>query len=547
MKKFKRFIASVLAYLFIASLVPVDFLQKVANAAEEEYNVSYKSDYYSKAEEQYNGEISDSDSKDVPEGYITDDSIVREIISRISDELNLNINVDELEIESNHAWFFTFNTYNYKDKALGISVRRLADNGGVTSLEFTYGTAGYDEVNELYSINRELEIEGLIYQDVMYLTEGSMNANYDKGTDTLFIYKMLESNDEITRYEVSEIKGKEIINSNILESPYSILFYESFKQNDKLYINTIYSLLEYRLENGVYKFNEKNPMAGNNEENNQSEDVNIIEDVVVQPNESGEVVVEIPTIEQNKKNEVVVKTEEAARNIEVVIKDMEALKSGQGSLNAVLNNVDITLPFSVIDKTLIGENDTVTLKLDILSDSEITKDLKAVNKVFDFNLFVNKENEAIKIHNFKEGQAEITITLAEEEFQGLNKDKLKVYYYNEETKKFEVMETSVNGNAVTFKTPHFSKFVIAEEMESNTSVKPDTNTKEQEGKTDRETNNNTNKEAKDTNNNKDDKAEDSKAKLPNTGAVISNAIILVVALAVVSAGSVMLFKKRKRA
>ena len=226
---------------------------------------------------------------------------------------------------------------------------------------------------------------------------------------------------------------------------------------------------------------------------------------------------------------------------------METLKSGQGSLNAVLNNVDITLPFSVIDKTLIGENDTVTLKLDILSGSEITKDLKAVNKVFDFNLFVNKENEAIKIHNFKEGQAEITITLAEEEIQGLNKDKLKVYYYNEETKKFEVMETSVNGNAVTFKTSHFSKFVIAEEMESNTSVKPDTNTKEQEEKTDRETNNNTNKEAKDTNNNKDDKAEDSKAKLPNTGAVISNAIILVVALAVVSAGSVMLFKKRKRA
>ena len=117
---------------------------------------------------------------------------------------------------------------------------------------------------------------------------------------------------------------------------------------------------------------------------------------------------------------------------------METLKSGQGSLNAVLNNVDITLPFSVIDKTLIGENDTVTLKLDILSGSEITKDLKAINKVFDFNLFVNKENEAIKIHNFKEGQAEITITLAEEEIQGLNKDRLKVYYYNEETKNLKL-------------------------------------------------------------------------------------------------------------
>ena len=44
------------------------------------------------------------------------------------------------------------------------------------------------------------------------------------------------------------------------------------------------------------------------------------------------------------------------------------------------------------------------------------------------------------------------------------------------------METSVNGNAVTFKTSHFSKFVIAEEMESNTSVKPDTNTKNKKEK-----------------------------------------------------------------
>lgn len=294
-------------------------------------------------------------------------------------------------------------------------------------------------------------------------------------------------------------------------------------------------------DNGFVIIQKNTPNESNNDDNGTTPPV---EDN--KPSENATFEIEIPELKAGEVNKITL-NEENSTSFSITIKDMETLKSGQGSLNAVLNNVDITLPFSVIDKTLIGENDTVTLKLDILSDSEITKDLKAVNKVFDFNLFVNKENEAIKIHNFKEGQAEITITLAEEEFQGLNKDKLKVYYYNEETKKFEVMETSVNGNAVTFKTPHFSKFVIAEEMESNTSVKPDTNTKEQEEKTDRETNNNTNKESKDTNNNKDDKAEDSKAKLPNTGAVISNAIILVVALAVVSAGSVMLFKKRKRA
>ncbi|WP_343779320.1 LPXTG cell wall anchor domain-containing protein, partial [Clostridium sartagoforme] len=49
----------------------------------------------------------------------------------------------------------------------------------------------------------------------------------------------------------------------------------------------------------------------------------------------------------------------------------------------------------------------------------------------------------------------------------LNKGNLAVFYYDEETKTFKEMETTINGNEVTFKTPHFSKFIIAEKASNN--------------------------------------------------------------------------------
>ena len=260
---------------------------------------------------------------------------------------------------------------------------------------------------------------------------------------------------------------------------------------------------------------------------------------------SEDTVLDIPVeaLKPNEVNEIPVISKDTSK-FNLVLKDIETLKNGQGSLKAVLNNVTLNLPFSVLDKTLLGENDTVSVKLDVVANSEITKDLKAVNKVFDFNLVVNKENESVNIHNFKDGVAEITLALSDEELQGLNKDKLKVYYYNEETKKFEAMETKVDGNNVTFKTSHFSKYVIAEEIANNVTspdnddevtINPDTN----KPNTDSTTNSNN------TTNNDQNKTETGKGELPTTGSVVSNNTILVLALGAVLVGGVMFIRKKK--
>ena len=229
---------------------------------------------------------------------------------------------------------------------------------------------------------------------------------------------------------------------------------------------------------------------------------------------------EVPTIKPNDKNEIVVDTAEEVKNVEVVVNDIEAIKEGTGSLNIAINNdVQMNLPLSIIDKTLLDGAKNVVVQLNVEEDSEITKDLKAVNKVFDFNLLVDKEDGSVAIHNFKDGEAEITFTLTDEDLKGLDKDNLVVYYYNEETKKFEAMETKIEGNKVTFKTTHFSKYIISEKITDETIIEPGTDKEE----TTTEAGNGT---------------------LPNTGSVVSNNVILVLALGTVLVGSAMFFRRK---
>ena len=97
-------------------------------------------------------------------------------------------------------------------------------------------------------------------------------------------------------------------------------------------------------------------------------------------------------------------------------------------------------------------------------NSDLTKGMKAVKKVFEFTLGVKNGDNVVSIHTFKAGMASVTLKLSDEDLKGLNKDKLAVFYYNEETKTFEILETTINGNEVTFKTPHFSKFIVAEKI-----------------------------------------------------------------------------------
>ena len=166
----------------------------------------------------------------------------------------------------------------------------------------------------------------------------------------------------------------------------------------------------------------------------------------------------------------------------------------------------MNIPFNTIDKSILENAKAVKLAYNVLENTDITKDIKGLKKVFNFELIVEKESGNVSIHNFADGVVEVKITLTNEELNGLNKDKLAVFYYNETTKKFEIMETKIDGNNVIFKTSHFSSFIIAEKntVDGNTVVQ----------------------------------------KLPQTGAPISSSVIMVIALILVGSGIALTTKKK---
>ncbi|WP_238903747.1 LPXTG cell wall anchor domain-containing protein [Clostridium sp. YIM B02506] len=209
------------------------------------------------------------------------------------------------------------------------------------------------------------------------------------------------------------------------------------------------------------------------------------------------------------------------------ITDIRTVKEGKGSLNIKGGNTVINLPFSTINKDLLKDGSKIVLTSKVEDNSDITKNIKGLNKVFNFELsVVDKDNNVTAIHQFKDGQAEITITLSDDDLKGLNKEKLSIFYYNEETKQFEVMDTKVDGNNVTFKTPHFSKYIIAEKADENTSG-GETQNPPQENNSSEQTSN--------------------EKELPQTGSLATQNQVLAIGMLILIAGAATLYSKRKRA
>ncbi|GKU31634.1 LPXTG cell wall anchor domain-containing protein [Clostridium folliculivorans] len=199
------------------------------------------------------------------------------------------------------------------------------------------------------------------------------------------------------------------------------------------------------------------------------------EKVVVSPVKDGVLPIAVNKLDKDAANLVEAVTTSNANKVEVTIADTKAIKEGTGSLQVkVGQNSLLSLPFSVVDKTLLTDTAKLVLSTSAESNTDLVRGLKAVKKLYSFDLTVIDGDKKTPVHNFANGAAEITLTLTDEDLKDLDKNNLAVFYYNEETKKFELMETKIDGNKITFKTPHFSKFIIAEKSKSATEVLPKT-------------------------------------------------------------------------
>lgn len=209
----------------------------------------------------------------------------------------------------------------------------------------------------------------------------------------------------------------------------------------------------------------KNSINGSEiqKENNFPEGSKIIEQSNIENIGSGFCKATIESLDPNGYNGLNITLEEGMRGIEVFIKDIESIRSGTGSLILEINNnATIEIPFSVINKKLLDGAEGIRFRFYTEDNANIIKNLKAVNKIFNFNLSIVNSSGEIDIHNFADGSSDIKLTLLENEIEAIDKEKAVVFYYNEGSEEFEMMSSRVNGNEVTFNTNHFSKFIIAE-------------------------------------------------------------------------------------
>ncbi|ADL52248.1 family 43 glycosylhydrolase [Clostridium cellulovorans] len=188
------------------------------------------------------------------------------------------------------------------------------------------------------------------------------------------------------------------------------------------------------------------------------------EKIIIKPVVDGVLQVIVNVIDNKDGNTVINLDNKAIDEItDITINDINSILTGTGNLIVNLeNNMTIKLPYTLIDKSLLKNGAKIIFRTHVKKNSDLYKDLKGINKVFSFEMVVVNGTEETVIHQFASGLAEVSINLTDEDLKGLDKNKLVVLYYNESTKKYEEMETVVNGNKVTFKTPHFSEFIIAE-------------------------------------------------------------------------------------
>ena len=420
------------------------------------------------------------------------------------------IEVKDNEIIANQI--IDFNIWNYTKLGNDLYV----SNDGKKKLEI------YSLEGTQYKLSKEIDC---LASKLSYLKKSELPIMLQKENGKIYFSQIVDGN-IIKKVDVTNDLSKFYdINTQGVNGFRDILYIEC-DNNDNHFINSTKGFMIAQKNTNYNPSQPEEPSnpetPGDNGHNNNN--------VVIKPSED-KVVAEVSKINPNEKNEIKVNTEASAKKVDVTIKDIESLKNGTGSLNITVNNgVQLNLPLSIIDKNLLEGAKDVTIKVDILENSDILKDIKGVNKVFDFNLVINKEDGSTFVHNFKDGQAEVTLNLSDKDLEGLNKDNIVVYYYNDAEKKFEAMETKVDGNKVTFKTSHFSKYVVAEKIEAN----KDNSSSIDENSTG-------------TNNTTENKNESGKGQLPETGSKVSNSIILVLAIGIVAIGGTMVSRKRRHA
>jgi hypothetical protein len=213
--------------------------------------------------------------------------------------------------------------------------------------------------------------------------------------------------------------------------------------------------------------------TGGNDNTNNNGSVNSLPVQVVIDNSGSApkavITVDSTSIVKDKINEVKPTISDTTKALELKV-NADNIKDGAGSLLVTANNITMSIPFSVVDYTNVQAGTYVRLEQASNSTDESLSGTKTIGEALNFNLglYNNQGTKLSDIHQFAQGKVRINIKLTDAQIKNLNTSKLVALYYNEATKKWELVGGSYDTptKIFSFETEHFSKYTIADVSEA---------------------------------------------------------------------------------
>ncbi|WP_419961111.1 S8 family serine peptidase [Psychrobacillus sp. BM2] len=146
-------------------------------------------------------------------------------------------------------------------------------------------------------------------------------------------------------------------------------------------------------------------------------------------------------------------------NAEVSATALKAIADSGKSFVMKAGETGLTVPSEVLKEISKNGNGKTNFKINLDKDAKVPGNGTTVSSVYDFEITVEKDGKTSTVSTFSK-PIEVSVPVNASAVK--NADKVAAYYVNEKTNALEYVGSKYANGKVTFKTNHFSKFVVVE-------------------------------------------------------------------------------------
>ncbi|SDM36787.1 Ig-like domain (group 2) [Psychrobacillus sp. OK028] len=146
-------------------------------------------------------------------------------------------------------------------------------------------------------------------------------------------------------------------------------------------------------------------------------------------------------------------------NAEVSATALKAIADSGKSFVVKAGETGLSVPSEVIKEISKNGNGKANFEINLDKDAKVPGKGTSVSSVYDFEISVEKDGKTSTVSTFSK-PIEVSVPVNASAVK--NVDKVAAYYVNEKTNTLEYVGSKYANGKVTFKTNHFSKFVVVE-------------------------------------------------------------------------------------